>query len=84
MITSLLFHFLHRPRKRVRDEQFLQEIADALVTGPEFKRPAKMLKVAGAETGGGLEIRPEEGFASGHPEAARRLGMAYTPISELH
>ena len=76
MIMHLLFHFLQHPRKRVKDEQFLQEIADALLPGPEFKKPAGRLKVKGAETAGTLEIRPEKGGSPGHPVAARRLGLA--------
>jgi hypothetical protein len=43
LIMGLLFRFLHHPRKRVRDDQILQEIAGALLTGPEFKQPAGRL-----------------------------------------
>jgi hypothetical protein len=84
MIMRLLFHFLQPPRKRVSDDQFLKEIADALLPGPEFKQPAERLKVKGAETAGTLEMRPEKGVSTGHPVAARRLDLGYTPISELH
>ncbi len=83
MIMGLLLLFLQHPRKRVRDDQFLKEIADALLNGPEFKKPAERLEVEGAETTETLTIRPEEGFATGHAVAAHRLGMAYTPVSEL-
>ena len=76
VIMHLLFRLLQHPRKRVRDEQFLKEIADALLPGPEFKKPAERLKVKGAETAGTLEIRPEKGGSPGHPIAARRLGLA--------
>ena len=84
LIMGLLFRFLHQPRKRVRDDQFLQEIAGALLSEPELKQPAVRLKVTGAETAGILETRPQKGVSPGHPGAARRLGMAYTPVSELH
>ena len=47
LILGLLFRFLHHPRKRVRDDQFLQEIADALLSGPEFKQPAGRLEGGG-------------------------------------
>jgi hypothetical protein len=83
MVMGLLFHFLH-PRKRVRDDQFLQEIADALLSGPELKKPAERIKVQGTETAGTLEIRPEKSCPTGHPGAARGLGMAYNPVSELN
>ena len=84
MIMRLLFHLLQPPKRRGRDEQFLKEIADALLPGPEFKQPAERLKVQGADTAGTSEIRPEKGCSPGHPVAARRLGMTYTPVSELH
>jgi len=84
MIMGLLLLFLQHPRKRVRDDQFLQEIADALLPGLEPTKPAEMLKVEGAETAETLKIRPEKGFSTGHAVAAHRLGMAYTPVSELH
>ena len=84
MIMGLLFRFLHQPRKRVRDDQFLQEIADALLCGPEFGQPAGELKLAGAETAGSLDMGDEQGFSPGHPVAAPRRGLAYTPVSELH
>jgi hypothetical protein len=84
MIMGLLLLFLQHPKKRVRDDQLLKEIADALLPRPEFEKPAEMLKVEGAETAETQKIRPEEGFATGHAVAARRLGMAYTPVSELH
>ena len=84
LIMGLLFRFLHQPRKRVRDDQVLREIADALLSGPEFKKPAWRLKVSGAETAESLDIGPEKGFSPGYPVAAPRVGLAYTPISELH
>jgi hypothetical protein len=84
LILGLLFRFLHQPRRRVRDDQFLQEIADALLSKPKFKKPAGRLAVTGAETAGSIEVSPEKGFSPGHPVAASRLGMPYTPISELH
>ncbi len=84
LIMGLLFRFLHHPRKRVRDDQFLQEIADALVSGPESNQPAGRLEVRGAETVGTLETGSEKGYSPGHPVAARRVGLAYTTVSELH
>jgi hypothetical protein len=84
LIMGLLFRFLHQPRKRVRDDQFLQEIADALLCGPEFGQSAGGLEVAGAETAGSLDMGDEQGFSPGHPVAAPRGGLAYTPVSELH
>jgi hypothetical protein len=84
LIMGLLFRFLHHPRKRVKDDQFLQEIADALLFGPKFKKPAGRLKVTGAEKSGTLETRPDQGVSPDHPGATRRLGMAYTHASELH
>ena len=83
MIMGLLFRFLHHPRKRVRDDQFLQEIADALLSGPEFQKPAGRLEVAGAETARTHKIGPEMGVSPGHPGAAPRLGMAYSPRASL-
>ncbi len=84
LIMGLLFRFLHHPRKRVRDDQILQEIAGALLTGPQIKQPDGRLKVSGAETAGTLDMRPEKGFSPGHPVGAPRVGLAYTPVSELH
>jgi hypothetical protein len=84
LIMGLLFRFLHHPRKRVRDDLFLQEIADALLSGPESQKPAGSFEAAGAETARPLKIGPEEGVSPGHPGAAPRVGMAYTPVSELH
>jgi hypothetical protein len=84
MILGLLFHFLNHPRKRVRDDQFLQEIADALMLGPACQRPAEMLQVQGAETSETPGISPEKSFPPGHPAAVPRVGMAYAPVTELH
>jgi hypothetical protein len=83
MIMGLLLLFLQHPRKRVRDDRLLKEIADALLPGPELKKPAEMLKVEGAETAETFKIRPEESFSTGHAAAAHRLGMGYAPVSEL-
>jgi hypothetical protein len=84
LIMGLLFRFLHQPRQRVRDDQFLQEIASALLSEPGLKQPAARLKARGAKMADFLETRPEKGVSPGNPGAARRLGMAYTPVSELH
>jgi hypothetical protein len=84
LILGLLFRFLRHPRKRVRDDQFLQEIADALLCGAEVGQPAGRPEVAGAATAGTLGRGNEKGFSPGHPVAAPRGGLAYTPVSELH
>ncbi len=84
LILGLLFRFLHHPRKRVRDDQFLQEIADALLSGPEFQKPAGRLEGVGAETARTHEVGSNMGVSPGHPGRAPRVGMAYTPASELH
>lgn len=83
MIMGLLLLFLQHPGKRVRDDQLLKEIADALLSEPEFTKPAARLEVEGAETAGTLKMRPEKGFSTGHAVAGHRLGMGYTPVSEL-
>lgn len=83
LILGLLFRFLHHPRKRVRDEQFLQEIADALLSGPEIQKPAGRLDMAGAETARTHKIGPEMGVSPGPPGAAPRLGMAYSLRASL-
>jgi hypothetical protein len=76
LIMGLLFRFLHHSRSRVRDDLFLQEIANALLSEPELKKPAGRLEATGAETAGTHEIRPDQGFSPGHHGANHRLGMA--------
>jgi hypothetical protein len=72
LIMGLIFRFLYHPRKQVRDDQFLQEIASALLAGPELRKPAGRLEVTGAETAGTPEFNPGKGFVPGHPMAAHR------------
>ncbi len=56
-----------------------------LLPGPKFKKPAGRLKVKRGWKRQELKrLGRRKVFLRGIPMAARRLGLAQTPVSELH
>ena len=83
LIVGLLLFFIEHTLKKPKDNQLLKQIADTLEALPEFNGPQEILQSAGGETSDALKILPENRFAKDHGAAGRRLGMGYTPVSEL-
>jgi hypothetical protein len=84
MIMGLLLFFLQPPMKRLKDDQLLKQIAEALLPSPEFQNKPEAAK---SEEGAASEVLPtlpsKPGLPMGHGTVAHRLGMGYTPVSEL-
>ncbi len=84
VIMGLLLFFLQPPTKRLKDDQLLQQIAEALLLSPEFQNKpeaAKSGEGAASEVLPALPAKP--GPPMSHGKVAHRLGMGYTPVSEL-
>ncbi len=78
IIMGLLLFFLQPPAKRLKDDQLLQQIAEALVRSPEFQK-----KTEAAPSGEGTASEVGPSLPMDPSPVARRLGMGYTPVSEL-
>jgi hypothetical protein len=84
MIMGLLLLFLQPPARRLKDDQLLKQIAEALLPAPESQKKPETATSEGVAASEGPKIMPvAPSLARDHGAVAHRLGMGYTPVSEL-
>jgi hypothetical protein len=84
LIMGLLLFFLQPPMRRLKDDQLLKQIAEALLLAPEFQdkpKAAESEAVAASELPQIMPAKPS--LPMDHGTVAHSLGMGYTPVSEL-
>ncbi len=84
VIMGLLLFLLQPPAKRLKDDQLLKQIAEALLLSPEFQKKSEVAKSEDGAASKVLATAPAKpGLPTAHGTAAHSLGMGYSPVSEL-